>query len=126
MKSVFTALAIGLAIVIGSLSYTQHLEKLSQQLLVYSEELTEHLETENFEKASEHLRVIEDFLEERRTVMDSTGKHGNMDEIRKNIIELRSYIECEAKKEALTKNKSLEFLFGDLPRNFHIRIENIL
>ncbi len=126
MRSVLTALLIVLAIVIGGLSYTEQLEKLSGQLVVYSGELAKDIEAENFDGALEQLKIIEDFLEERRTMMESTGKHGNMYEIKRNIIELRSYIECKAKKEALTKNKSLEFLFEDLPKNFHIRIENIL
>ena len=126
MKSVFAALGIGLAIVIGSLAYTEHLENVSEQLLIYNRELTEHLKREDLEKAEESLNTIESFLQERRTVMDSMGKHGNLDDIEKNMIELKSYIECEAIKEAITKNKSLEFLFDDLPRNFHIRIENIL
>ena len=126
MKSVFVALGIGFAIVIGSLAYTEHLENVSEQLLIYNRELTERLKQEDLKKAEESLDIIEGFLQQRRTVLDSMGKHGNLDEIEKNMIELRSYIECNAIKEAMTKNKSLEFLFDDLPRNFHVRIENIL
>ena len=126
MKSVFVALGIGIAIVIGSLAYTEHLENVSEQLLIYNRELTERLKQEDLKKAEESLDIIEGFLQERRTVLDSMGKHGNLDDIEKNMIELRSYIECDAIKEAMTKNKSLEYLIDDLPRNFHIRIENIL
>lgn len=126
MKSVVVALIIGFGIVLGSLVYTEHLENISEQLLIYNNEVSELITAEKYSEASDKLNKLEAFIEERRTMMDSTGKHGNLDEIKKNLTDLKTYVQNNSQKEALVKSQSLEFLFGDLPRNFQLRIENIL
>ena len=126
MKSLIISLIIGALIVWGSIEYTSGLEKISGQLVSDSQEVRRFIEDENFEEALLGVEEIGFYLEQKRAVMDATGKHNEMDEIEINLAELRTYTENGSKADALAKCASLEFLFEHLPKNFKLRIENIL
>lgn len=126
MKSLIISLIIGALIVWGSVEYTSGLEKISGQLASDSREVRRLIESEQFGEALTGVDEIDFYLEQKRAVMDATGKHNEMDEIEMNLAELRVYTESGNKADALAKCDSLEFLFEHLPKNFKLRIENIL
>ena len=126
MKSLLVSLIIGALMVWGSAKYTVGLEKISGQLVSDSREVYRLLEENQYDEALLGLESIQFFLEQKRAIMEATGKHNEMDEIEMHLSELRVYTEAESKEDALAKCASVEFLFSHLPKNFKLRIENIL
>ncbi|HIT86011.1 MAG TPA: DUF4363 family protein [Candidatus Ornithomonoglobus intestinigallinarum] len=126
MKSIIISLIIGAAIIWGSAEYTAGVEKISAQLSSDCRGICRLIEEENFDGAVSGAEEISFYISEKRGIMDATGKHNEMDEIEINLAELKVFAQNKNKTEALAKCASLEFLFERLPKNFRLRIENIL
>jgi len=126
MKSVIIALIIGSATVFGSIVYTNHLEKISVEMIEINKEIEKDIILENFEEASKKSEQLSGFVREKRTLLDAVGNHQELDEIERNLSELVAFTEENMRADALSKCYSLDFLIKALPRNFKIKIENIL
>lgn len=126
MRSLFVALIIASVTVFGSIEYTRHLEKISAQMMEQNQEIEKDIMAENYDAASQKTKRLSDFIEEKRSLLDAVGNHQELDEIERNLAELVSFTDDHMHGEALSKCYSLEFLIRALPRNFRIKVENIL
>ena len=54
------------------------------------------------------------------------NNHAELDNIEMNLAELKRYTEGEAHTDAISKSSVLDFLFAHLPKNYKLRLENIL
>lgn len=126
MKSVIVALIIGALTVFGSIGYTNHLEKISVEMIEKNKEIEKDIVSDNFEEASKKSEQLSGFVREKRTLLDAVGNHQELDEIERSLSELTAFTEENRRADALSKCYSLDFLMKALPRNFKIKIENIL
>lgn len=126
MKSVIITLVIGALMVGGSLLYTSHLKKESQELVKITEDIKESVRTENFDTAQEQIKNLNKHVSRFEKFFLATGDHLEMDNIKTNLCELKSYLQYQMKSDALSKIYVLEFLFEHLPHNSQLRIGNIL
>lgn len=126
MKSVIISAVIAAVMVTFSTFYTSNLEKVSGELININKSVGESLKSENFEQASADIMKMKEYLDKKRSVLDATGNHQEMDNIEMNLFELLEYSKEEQKADALSKNRVLEFLFGHLPENYKLKWENIL
>ncbi len=126
MRSLFVALIIAFITVFGSIEYTRHLENISRQMIEQNQEIEKDIMSQNYDTASEKTKQLSDFIEEKRSLLDAVGNHQELDEIERNLAELVSFTDDRMHADALSKCYSLEFLIRALPRNFKIKIENIL
>lgn len=126
MKSLILSLVIGALIVWGSTAYTGGLERISNRLANDAAEVRRLINEENFDEALHQIDDMRLFLEQKRTMMEATGKHDEIDEIEISLEELRAYTESGSQSDASARCAAVEFLFRHLPKNFKLRIENIL
>lgn len=126
MKSLIISAVIGVLLVAGSVAHSVCLEKISAQLAEESVQLREGIENNNYEEALATADKIGSFVSEKRTVLEATGKHNEIDEIEIAVRELTAYIKTRSMSDALAKCGEVEFLCIHLPSNFKLKIENIL
>ena len=126
MKSFVTALVITAAIVAGSLFYSMHIDDLSQEMEKSNQEIMELLHAGDFEQAEERVQALSDFVDEKKIALATTMDHSELDRIEMNLSELRGYVEGGMKTDALARCEVLDVLFRHLPKNYKLKLENIL
>lgn len=126
MKSLIISIIIAAGIVGGSLAYSEYIDGLSEQLCAYGDDIKELLADEDFPKAAEELSSLSDFIESKKLSLASTTDHNNIDNIERNIAELKAYTAGGQKYDALAKCELLNALFEHLPKNYTVNLENIL
>ena len=126
MKSLIISLVIAAAIIAGSIAYGMHMDKVSSELMNVNERLTQSIMEEDFAKASEIAEEMREYLDKKRTMMTATDNHEVLDKIEIYMRELSSYIGEENKADALSRCRVLEYLYDHLPKNYELRLENVL
>lgn len=126
MKSLIIALSIGLLTIVGSIAYTNHLESVTEQMTRENEIIAQALENERFEEANKSAKELIAFVREKRVILDAVGNHQELDDIEKNLCEMTAFTQEKNKDDSIAKCRVLSFLIESLPRNFKIKIENIL
>lgn len=126
MKGVVISAVIAVLLVIGSIAYTSHIERVSEELGDINEKVIEALVSENFDTASQYVSELIEYLDSHHAVLGATGNHEDFDKIEMNISELTEYIDGREKTDALSNCRVLDFLFEHLPKNYEMKLENIL
>lgn len=126
MKGVIISICIAAAIVAGSIAYTSHMGKVSEELGAINDRVMEYLEKQDYESAAGEIKKLSDYLDRKRTVLEATGNHEELDKMEMNISEMLGYTEGEQQTDALSCCKVLSFLFEHLPKNYEVKLENIL
>ena len=126
MRSVIVTLIIAVGMVAGSSMYTSHLNKQSDMLLDITKEVKEYIVNEDYASASESIKKLDKNVSRFEKFFLATGDHIEMDNIKINISELKSYTKHKMKGDAMSKIYVLEFLFEHLPHNNQVKIGNIL
>ena len=126
MKSVVISIVIALAIVAGSVAYGNHMHKVSDTLISINDKLIEEIDGENYEQAENVLENAIMYIESNRTMLSAMDNHESIDKIELNIYELYEYIKGEEKTDALSKCRMLGVLYKHLPKDYELKLENIL
>ncbi len=126
MRSVIITLIIGVLMVGGSVFYTSHLTKQSNNLLEITKDIKSAVKNEDYSAAKSGIKKLDKTVTEFEKFFLATGDHIEMDNIKINISELKSFAEHEMQSDAMGKLYVLEFLFEHLPHNSRVRIGNIL
>lgn len=126
MKGVIISVFIAVCIVVGSVAYTSHIGKVSDELGKINDEIMVCLDSEDYEQAAEKIKQLTDYLDKKRTLLAATGNHEEFDKIEMNISEMLGYTDGEKQTDAISRCKVLSFLFEHLPKNYEMKLENIL
>lgn len=126
MKGVIISVFIAVCIVVGSVAYTSHIGKVSDELGKINDEIMVCLDSEDYEQAAEKIKQLTDYLDKKRTLLAATGNHEEFDKIEMNISEMSGYTDGEKQTDAISRCKVLSFLFEHLPKNYEMKLENIL
>ena len=126
MRSLIASVLLGLLIIWGSTAYTSGLEKISESLIIKNASVREYIKSEDYNQALYGIKDLRKSLEQNRGLLEMTGKHNETDEIEIGISELEVYTQAQKQDDALAKCSLIEFLLEHLPKNFKLRIENIL
>lgn len=126
MKSFIVTLIIGAFIATGSIFYTHHLSKEAEKLSDITKEIKISVTNENYENAEKQIDKLSEHLSDFEKFFLATGDHIEIDNIRINLAELKSFAKYKMKSDALSKIYVLEFLFRHLPHNAEVHIGNIL
>ena len=126
MRSLIVAIVIGTLTVMGSVSYSKHLDRISSEMMEKNREIETEILKDNYRGAAEKTKELSKYVRKKRTVLDAVGNHQELDEIERNLSELVAFSEDEMHADAMAKCYSLDFLIKALPRNFKMKIENIL
>ena len=67
-----------------------------------------------------------DYVDEKKLSLAIIMDHTDLDKIEMGIAELKGYIEGEIKTDALAKCNSLDVMIRHMPKNYKLKIENVL
>ena len=126
MKSLIAAFLIAAAMIGGGVVYTQKLDEISKEALSYSQLIAQSLQQDDFSAAMTGVEALEQYVEEKKILMSMILDHTTLDKIESNLAELSGFVEGRMKTDAQAKGNVLEILFKHLPKNYKIRLENIL
>lgn len=126
MKSFITAIAIAAILISGSLFYSKHLEKESAGLLEINSKITDAITSDDYATANFYIDEFTDTVDGFEEFFLATGNHAEIDSIKTNLAELRSFAKGRMKEDALAKTYVLDFLLTHLPENMRLKIGNIL
>lgn len=126
MRSVIITLIIAVVMVGGSVMYASHLKEQSEMLSEITKDIKDDIINENYSSAADGIKRLDKNVSRFEKFFLATGDHIEMDNIKTNISELKSYTKHKMKGDAMSKIYVLEFLFEHLPHNNQVKIGNIL
>lgn len=126
MKSFIVTLIIGAVLVTGSVLYSHRLETEADKLSEITDSLKESVKSEDYKTATKQAEKLNKCLSDFEKFFLATGDHLEIDNIKINLAELKSFIKYEMQSDAMSKIYVLDFLFNHLPHNAKVRIGNIL
>lgn len=126
MKGVVTAAIIALVMIVGGALYTNHIETVSEQLGSINDDIMVYLTDGNFEGAADEMGKLIEKLERNRVMLAATGDHADFDKIEMSISEMAGYISGSQQTDAISMCKVLSFMFEHMPKNYQLKLENIL
>ena len=126
MRSVIITLIIAVVMVGGSVMYASHLKEQSEMLSEITKDIKDDIINENYSSATDGIKRLDKNVSRFEKFFLATGDHIEMDNIKTNISELKSYTKHKMKGDAMSKVYVLEFLFEHLPHNNQVKIGNIL
>lgn len=126
MKSFFTALIIALVIAAGTFFYTHNIEVISEKLLADNRRIITCIKDNEYEEAYELTKNMDEYMNETKISLAVIMDHSDLDKIESGIAELESYILSEIKSDALAKCNALDVLIRHMPKNYKLKIENVL
>ncbi len=126
MKSLIIAISIAAAIIFGGIYSTKKLSDLSETLITMCEEAGEAINNDDFQTAGKMLEEIEKRVEDNYNIFAVSIDHNEIDEIEMNIYQMQVYIAQNQKADALAFGNVLLGLFEHLPKDYQLKIENVL
>lgn len=126
MKSVLVALLILTVIIVGSIIYTNNLDEVSQNLVSKNDKLYTLISEEKFEEASVLLSELDEEINKKRLLLASVIDHTEIDKITLNIAQAKAYVNEKKREDSLSFVSGLDSMFSHIPKNYHVKIENIL
>lgn len=126
MRSFICAIIIGIILVTGSIAYTNHIEKISDELIECNNIIYSLVSEENYSEAEKIIEMLSLYIDNKTLMLAATGNHEEIDKIEITIAELKEYILQHSKADALAHTEALNVLFRHLPKNYKLRTENIL
>lgn len=126
MKSVVVALLILAVIIGGSIIFTNELDDVSQNLATKNDKLYDLICKEDFEQASDLLSELDDDISKKKLLLASVIDHTEIDKMVLNIAQAKAYVGERKKEDSLSFVNALSSMFSHIPKNYHVKIENIL
>lgn len=126
MKSLVISLVIAITIVGASILYQAHLNSVSKELISKNDKIEESIKKGDYIAAKNLTDESMAYLEKQRTILAATDNHEVLDKIEMNLNELYEYIKGSQETDAMSKCSVLRFLYEHLPKNYELKLENIL
>lgn len=126
MRSFITSLIIAALIISGTVFYTHRIEVVSEKLLKDNRTIISSLKEEDFETASALTSDMAEYVNDKKISLAIIMDHTDLDKIESGIAELEGYIDGRIKTDALAKCNTLDVMIRHMPKNYKLKIENIL
>lgn len=126
MKNLIIAIFIAVLIIFGGTYSTEKLIDLSETLINLCEKAGEAINNDDFETAEYLVEEMEKRVEDNYNVFAVSIDHNEIDEIEKNIYQMQVYVHENQKADALAYGNVLIGLFEHLPKDYKLKIENVL
>ena len=126
MKSMIAVLVMTAVLAAGGIWYMNKLNDVAEDLSGINDEVREEIENRRYKSASQKIDELYGYLDDEERYFEAFSDHEELDKIRMTLSEREEYTDAGAGTEALAKTNVLEFLFEHLPKNYRLRLENIL
>lgn len=126
MKSLIIAIIIATLIIFGGVYATEKLSDVSEYLIDLCEQTTKKIEEDDFEMAKSLADEMKKCVDDNYNMFATSIDHNEIDKIEMNINQMQVYIDKHQKADALAFANVLTGLFEHLPKDYKLKIENIL
>lgn len=126
MKSLIIAILIAVIIIFGGIYATNKLSDVSDNLIEICEQASELIQNEEFETAGELLEKMKESVDENYIMFAVSIDHNEIDKIEMNLDQMQIYIKEHQKADALAFGNVLLGLFEHLPKDYKLKLENVL
>lgn len=126
MKSFVVSLVLAALIITGGIWSNIYMDNISGGMYKHTEKIEKYLEKEDFPSALEVEYGLYKQLENKKKLLATTIDHTTIDSLERNLFELISYTKSEQSYDALAKCEVLKIMIKQLPRNYSIKLENVL
>ena len=126
MKTFVVSLMIAAVIITGSICYDIYLKHITKDMNNFNQEIIQAISDDNYEEAEQAIQRLFSFIDEKKIALASTMDHSSIDNIEKNLAELDAYVLGNQKIDALAKCQIMHVLFDHFPKNYTLKLENIL
>lgn len=126
MKSFIAAVIIAVGVICGSLFYTWKIESASDALVSENNQILALLKEESYAEALSRTERMAEYVDKKKLSLSIIMDHSELDKIELAISELAGYIEGEIKTDSLAKCSTLGIMLRHMPKNYRLKIENIL
>ncbi len=126
MKSFLVSLLIGAIVVAGSVFYTSRIEKVSGVLVKSNRDIINYLKEEDYKKAAEVTRNMAEYVDKEKLSLAIIMDHTDLDKIEMGLAELEGYVVGEVQTDALAKCSMIDVMLRHMPKNYKLKLENIL
>lgn len=126
MRSFTAAVVIAALVIFFSVFYTEKIESTSELLVSENTKISRLLQDENYSEALILTKNMAEYVDRKKLSLAIIMDHSELDKIELSICELAGYIEGEVKTDSLAKCSMLGIMLRHMPKNYKLKIENIL
>lgn len=120
------AIILAVVVVSGSMLYSSHIDKVSKEMVETNQQIQQSIMGDDFEEAKKGVEQLNTYIDEKKFTLAATINHEVIDKIEMYLSELSQYIEGGNKVDALARIDVLDVLLEHIPKNYKLKIENIL
>ena len=126
MKSFIVAMSIFAVLVVGGMAFNYSLNATTEELLKSCEGIENSIKSGKIDEAYDKGNRLSEYIDGKKPLLSSILDHSNIDEIEEQISELLGYTEQNDTAYALVAIKKLAHMFGHLPENYALKLQNVL
>ncbi len=126
MRTFIIAVIIAVLLVGGGLIFNFSIDGIADELMAECDKISEQIEKDRFDEASENISKMEEYMDDKKTILASIINHENIDDIELCISELKGYADKKIAIEAHVRCRKLKHLLEHLPANYTITLQNVL
>lgn len=123
MKTFFCAVIVGVLLIAGGMVYDSCIKDFSEEMLKVCDNLEKKIHLQDDSGSTEE---IQQYLDEKKTLLSSIINHSSLSEIETCITELDGYLRSKNYKEARVRCGKLKLLVERLPMEYGVSLQNIL
>ena len=126
MKTFIIALLVLVVLITGILTYCSYLRRIEDDLMVTIENISLEIHKNDWKKTKQNYELLYKKWNSSEKILAMFNDHGELDEIKLVIGDLKESISCENFEHALKSITEIEILLERLRKNESLTLENIL
>lgn len=126
MKTFIIALLVLVILITGILTYCSYLRSVEDDLMMIIENISLEIHRNDWEKSKKNYELLDKKWDSSEKILAMFNDHGELDEIKLVIGDLKESISCENLEHALKSITEIEILLERLKKNESLTLENIL
>ena len=116
---------LAIILVAGGHFHGKYVEAISEVMIEKNQQIKSLLQNEDFENAKKLTDEMRDYLDSKRITLSIIADHMMIENIEKNIAQMRSYTIDEQRFDSLSNCDVLQVLLIRMKKAFRLSIENI-
>ncbi|MCH5184833.1 MAG: DUF4363 family protein [Oscillospiraceae bacterium] len=126
MKSFIISMILFACLIGFSIFHSCALDKITGNIIIKNNIIAENINDGDYPAAGAKSEELKKYIDSRRTVLSATLDHGVLNKIDEYIALTDGYITQKDKIDAFVSCKSLSAFLENLPKNYKLKIDNIL
>ena len=126
MRSFIVSLLIGAFLITGSILYTKNMERISSEMIECNDIIYSLISEGNYDEAVTLVDSLKNYMDRKSVMLAAIDNHEEIDKIENSLAQLEQYILQKSQADSLALSKALDVHLQHLPKNYRLKLENIL